>query len=424
MAGITRRSDVDADVVVDFDHHSDEFNLNELAINAELRRKCPVAWNANYGGFWFLTSYDAVSQAARDGDGFAHKYEPNAADGVDYQGEMGVPRPEGQPALGIGEVDGPYHQALRHALAPFFSPGAVQRMRPFMEQSAHWFLDQRIGDGHMDLVLDYASPVPAILTMKLMGLPYENWHVYANLFHSVMAVPQDSPEYAEAIAEVPAMMQGVLEFAATRRAEAHDDLTSFLIRFEFDGKRLDDAQLLNILWNLIAGGVDTTTSQTALTLRHLGTHPELRQQLIEHPELYRTATDEFLRYFSVNQQLSRTVARDVVLGGQQLRRNDRVIVSWLAANHDEHEFERPDQIVLDRSPNRHVAFGLGPHRCIGSHLARLMSEVMVRAVLDRIPDYRVDVGGVHEYLGNPSMTGLATLPVSFAAGESRGTAAP
>jgi cytochrome P450 len=418
------RPDVDADAVVDFDHHSDEFNLNELAINAELRQKCPVAWNENYGGFWFLTSYDAVSHTARDGDTFAHKYEPDAADGVDYQGEMGVPRPEGQPALGIGEIDGPYHQALRHALAPFFSPGAVQKMRPFMEQSAHWFLDQRIGDGQMDLVLDFASPVPAILTMKLMGLPYENWQVYANLFHSVMAVGQDSPEYAEAIAQVPAMMEGVVEFAATRRAEARNDLTSFLIQFEFDGKRLDDAQLLNILWNLIAGGVDTTTSQTALTLLHLGTHPELREQLIEHPELYRTATDEFLRYFSVNQQLSRTVTRDIVLGGQRLRRNDRVIISWLAANHDEQEFERADQIVLNRAPNRHVAFGLGPHRCIGSHLARLMSEVMVRAVLERIPDYQVDLGGVHEYLGNPSMTGLAKLPVTFTPGESCGTAAP
>ncbi|HME74669.1 MAG TPA: cytochrome P450 [Mycobacterium sp.] len=418
------RPEVDADAVVDFDHHSDEFNLNELAINAELRQKCPVAWNQNYGGFWFLTSYDAVSHTARDGDTFAHKYEPDAADGVDYQGEMGVPRPEGQPALGIGEIDGPYHQALRHALAPFFSPGAVQKMRPFMEQSAHWFLDQRIGDGQMDLVLDYASPVPAILTMKLMGLPYGNWQIYANLFHSVMAVPQDSPEYAEAIAQVPAMMEGVVEFAATRRAEARDDLTSFLIQFEFDGKRLDDAQLLNILWNLIAGGVDTTTSQTALTLLHLGTHPELREQLIEHPELHRTATDEFLRYFSVNQQLSRTVTRDIVLGGQRLRRNDRVIISWLAANHDEQEFERPDQIVLDRAPNRHVAFGLGPHRCIGSHLARLMSEVMVRAVLDRIPDYQVDLGGVHEYLGSPSMTGLAKLPVTFTPGESRDTARP
>jgi cytochrome P450 len=421
---MTTRPDVSPDAVIEFDHHSDEFNLNELAINTNLRQQCPVAWNKNYGGFWFLSSYDAVSQTARDDDTFSHKYEPNAADGVDYQGEMGVPRPEGQPALGIGEVDGPYHLALRHALAPFLSPGAVQKMRPFMEQSAHWFLDQKIADGQMDLVLDYASPVPAILTMKLMGLPYDNWHLYANLFHSVMAIPQDSPEYLEAIAEVPAMMQGVLEYAAARRAKPEDDLTSFLIQFEFDGQRLTDEQLLNILWNLIAGGVDTTTSHTALTLLHLGTHPELRQQLVDHPELYRTATDEFLRYFSVNQTLSRTVTRDVELNGQHLRKNDRVVISWLSANHDEREFDRPDEVILDRTPNRHLAFGLGPHRCIGSHLARLMSEVMVKAVLDRIPYYQVDVQNVHQYLGNPSMTGLAKLPVTFTPAESWDTSRP
>jgi cytochrome P450 len=410
---MTTRPDVSPDATVDFDHHSDDFNLNQRTISADLRRKCPVAWNENYGGFWFLSSYDAVSQTARDDDTFSHKYEPHAPNGVDYQGEMGVPRPEGQPALGIGEVDGPYHLALRHALAPFFSPGAVQKMQPFMEQKAHEFLDQRIGDGQMDLVLDYASPVPAILTMKLMGLPHDNWHLYANLFHSVMAVPQDSPEYINAIAKVPAMMQGVLDYAAARRAKPEDDLTSFLIQFEFDGQRLTDEQLLNILWNLIGGGVDTTTSQTALTLLHLGTHPELRQQLIDRPELYRTATDEFLRYFSVNQSLSRTVTRDVELNGQRLRKNDRVVISWLSANHDEQEFDRPDEIILDRTPNRHLAFGLGPHRCIGSHLARLMSEVMVKAVLDRIPDYRVDLDGVYQYLGNPSMTGLGKLPVTF-----------
>jgi cytochrome P450 len=379
-----------------------------------------VAWNENYGGFWFLSSYDAVSQTARDDDTFSHKYDPNGADGVDYQGEMGVPRPKGQPALGIGEVDGPYHQALRHALAPFFSPGAVQKMRPFMEQKAHEFLDQRIEDGQMDLVLDYASPVPAILTMQLMGLPYENWHLYANLFHSVMAVPQNSADYINAIARVPAMMQGVLDYAAARRAKPEDDLTSFLIQFEFEGQRLTDEQLLNILWNLIGGGVDTTTSLTALTLLHLGTHPELRQQLIDHPKLYLTATDEFLRYFSVNQTLSRTVTRDVELSGQHLRKNDRVVISWLSANHDEREFERPDEIILDRTPNRHLAFGLGPHRCIGSHLARLMSEVMVKAVLDRIPDYQVNQSGIYQYLGNPSMTGLGKLPVTFTPGAKRG----
>jgi len=414
------RPDVTADAIVDFDHHSDEFNLNELAINAELRQKCPVAWNENYGGFWFLTSYEAVSQAARDGETFAHKYEPNAEDGIDYQGEMGVPRPEGQPALGIGEIDGPYHLALRHALAPFFSPGAVHKMKPFMEQLAHEFLDKRITTGQMDLVLDYASPVPAILTMKLMGLPYDNWQLYANLFHSVMAVPQDSDEYINAIGQVPAMMQGVLDFAATRKAKPEDDLTSFLLQWEFDGHRLTDEQLLNIVWNLIGGGVDTTTSQTALTLLHLGTHPALRQQLIDHPELYRTATDEFLRYFSVNQTLSRTVTRDVEINGQRLRKNDKAVISWLAANHDESEFDRPEEIILDRLPNRHLAFGLGPHRCIGSHLARLMSEVMVKAVLDRMPDYWVDESGVYQYLGNPSMTGLGKLPVTFTPGVKRG----
>lgn len=410
------RTNINADAVVNFDHHSDEFNLNELQINAALRRRCPVAWNENYGGFWFVTSYQAVAQIAGDGNTFAHKYEPNAPDGVDYQGEMGLPRPDGQPPLGIGEVDGPYHQALRRALAPFFSPRAVEKLRPLMVQSAHWFLDQRIADGRMDLVLDYASPVPAILTMRLMGLSHDSWQRYANLFHSVMAVPQDSDEYATAIAEVPAMMDELLQFAATRRAEPQADLTSFLVQFEFDGRRLDDRQVLDILWNLIGGGVDTTTSQTALTLLHLGTHPKLRQQLIDRPDLYRTAVDEFLRYFSVNQQLSRTVTCDTVLGEQHLQRNDRVIISWLAANHDEHEFSRPAEVVLDRAPNRHLAFGLGPHRCIGSHLARAMFEVMLKAVLDRIPDYQVDLDGVDEYLGNPSMTGLGKLPVTFTPG--------
>ena len=415
------RPDVSTDAIVDFDHHSDEFNEQE--INADLRRRCPVAWNEKYGGFWYVTGYDAVAQAARDGETFAHKYEPNAADGVNYQGEMGIPRPEGQPPLGIGEVDGPYHLALRRALTPFFSTGAVEKMCPFMEQSVHWFLDQCIADGQMDLVLDYASPVPAILTMRLMGLPDDNWRLYADLFHSVMAAA-GGDEYNRAIAEVPAMLDGLLKFVAARRADPGDDLTSFLVQFEFDGKRIDDTQMLDILWNLIGGGVDTTTSLTALSLLHLGTHPDLRRQLIDRPELYRTAADEFLRYFSVNKQLSRTVSRDTVLCGQKLRRNDQMLISWIGANHDENEFERPGEVVLDRAPNRHVAFGLGPHRCIGAPLARVMFEVMVKAVLDRLPDYRVDLSGVHKYAGNPTMTGLGKLPVTFTPGGSLGTACP
>jgi cytochrome P450 len=296
-------------------------------------------------------------------------------------------------------------------------------MRPFMEQSVHWFIDQRIADGQMDLVLDYASPVPAILTMRLMGLPYDNWQLYANLFHSVMAA-SGGDEYNKAIAEVPAMLDGLLKFIAARRADPRDDLTSFLVQFDIDGTRLNDTQLLDILWNLIGGGVDTTTSLTALSLLHLGTHPDLRRQLIAGPGLYRSAAEEFLRYFTVNKQLSRTVSRDTVLAGQQLRRNDRLLISWIGANHDEQEFDDPGEVILDRSPNRHVAFGLGPHRCIGAPLARIMFEVMVKAVLERMPDYEIDVDGVHKYAGNPTMTGVGKLPVTFTPGQSLDTARP
>ena len=101
-----------------------------------------------------------------------------------------------------------------------------------------------------------------------------------------------------------------------------------------------------------------------------------------------------------------------------------MLISWIGANHDENEFERPGEVVLDRAPNRHVAFGLGPHRCIGAPLARVIFEVMVKAVLDRLPDYRVDLSGVHTYAGNPTMTGLGKLPVTFTPGVSLGTGRP
>ncbi|MBV8929900.1 MAG: cytochrome P450, partial [Mycobacteriaceae bacterium] len=158
---MTVRPEISADAIVDLDHHADEFNLDQVAASAELRRKCPIAWNRRYGGFWFVTGYEAVSECARDSDTFAHKYEPNAPDGVDYYGELGIPRPQGQRALGLGEIDGPFHQALRRDLAPFFSPRAVANMLPLMEQSVDWFIDQQITNGRMDLVLDLAGPVPA-----------------------------------------------------------------------------------------------------------------------------------------------------------------------------------------------------------------------------------------------------------------------
>jgi cytochrome P450 len=370
------------------------------------------------------TSYAAVAQIARDVDTFAHKYEPNADDGIDYQGETGIPRDEALPALGVGEVDGPYHAALRRVLNPFFTPQAVGALRPFISDCVDWFIDQKIADGEMDLILDLASPVPAVATMRMIGLPYDDWSLWADFFHETMSFPMGTEEHARAVAEVPAMMERLLAFAAERRADPQDDITSLLVQLELEGSPLTDEQVLNILNNLVGGGVDTTTSLTGWALYHMTVHPELRSQLIERPDLYVTAADEFLRYTSVNQTLTRTVTKDVVVEDHLLRRNDRVLISWLAANHDEKEFERPEEIVLDRSPNKHLAFGLGPHRCIGSHLARLMFEVIVRGVLDRMPDYAIDVDHIDQYLGSPTMTGIARMLATFTPGPVLGGARP
>jgi cytochrome P450 len=191
-----------------------------------------------------------------------------------------------------------------------------------------------------------------------------------------------------------------------------------------DGRHLRDDELVGVLWNLIGGGLDTTTSLTALSLYHLDAHVDLRQRLIEEPELLIPATEEFLRFTSVNETLSRTVTKDVELGGQQLKRGDFLILSWLSANFDEKVFDRPDEVILDRSPNPHMAFGVGPHRCIGMHIARSLFEVMMREVLTRIPEYVVDRAAPRFYKGNPELAGVVTMPVTFPPGAPLGMERP
>jgi cytochrome P450 len=294
-----------------------------------------------------------------------------------------------------------------------------------MEATTTWFLDQKIESGAIDLVLDLANPVPAILTMELAGLPHDSWPHYADVFHGTVSYRAGSPEYDRAIANVPAMVAELQQEIDARRREPHDDLLTQLVEMQVDtdaeagadgGRRLTDDELVSVLWNLVAGGLDTTTSLTSLTLYHLDAHHDLRQRLIDEPHLLGAATDEFLRFTSVNETLTRTVTHDVGLGGQQLHRGDHLMLSWLSANRDEQVFERPDEVVLDRERNPHLAFGVGPHRCIGMHMARTMFQVLIRQVLARMPDYRVDRHATQFYQGNPQLNGVVRMPATFTPG--------
>jgi cytochrome P450 len=178
------------------------------------------------------------------------------------------------------------------------------------------------------------------------------------------------------------------------------------------------------MWTVTVGGLNTTAALTSLSLHHLATHPEDRQLLIDHPELHGSATEEFLRYFSIQRSNTRTVTQDIELAGQRLCRGDRLLINRLSANRDEKVFDRPDEVVLDRDENPHLAFGLGPHRCIGSNVARLMFRVMLSEVLTRIPDFEIDEKRVVPYDGSPSIAGILELPATFTPGAVIGVNKP
>lgn len=406
---------------VDFDHHDPAWHAARVEHWGELRR-CPVAFNERHGGFWVVSGHGEVAAVARDAETYSSRHLREPEDGITYVGIAGIPRPRAIPTSGIAEVEGPVHTALRRVMNPFLVPTAIAALEPLMRAVTTWFVDERIESGAIDLVLDLANPVPATLTMALVGLPLDDWRPYAELFHGTIAYRPGQPEFDRAVANVPAMLTRLAEVVVARREDPGDDLLSALVQMEVEGRRLTDAELQSVLWNLIGGGLDTTTSLTALALHHLDAHPDLRARLAGDPGLIGTATEEFLRYFSVNETLTRTVTTDAELGGQQLGRGDHLMLSWLSANRDESVFERADEVVLDRAPNPHLAFGVGPHRCIGMHMARTMFAVLLTEVLARLPDYAVDRGATRFYAGNPELNGVVTMPATFTPGPRLGPA--
>ena len=156
------------------DHQAPDFVVDRHRRYAELRDRCPVVFNQHYGGFRMVTDYESVAAVARDNETFAHKYEPDSSDGISYQGICGIPRPAYVPRMGVSEIDGPEHADLRRVLNPYMTPRAIQRRRPRMEAVSAWFLDQFVEDGAADLVLDYATAVPAVLTLEMMSIDAAN----------------------------------------------------------------------------------------------------------------------------------------------------------------------------------------------------------------------------------------------------------
>jgi cytochrome P450 len=396
-------------MVVEFDHTSPEYAAHAQEITAELRTHCPVAYSPSHDGFWVVTGYESLAASMRDEATFSSRHL-TADDGARFGG---VNIPEAPYENALVEMDPPEWNVFRRVLNPMFAPAAIARLHPALAEFTNTAIDKRVETGSIDFVLDLANPVPAQATLAFLGLDLDDWPRFAEPAHEVVYTRPGTPEFQRAVDGQQWMFETLAQAVSERRARPRDDNLSQIVHADIEGTTFTDEEIVSLLGTIVNGGVDTTTALFANAIEYLDRNHSLRDRLIAQPELIPVATEEFLRYFSPVQAFARTVAHDTELGSQVLRRGDRVLMSFASANRDDQEFPDADEFVADRQPNRHVAFGIGKHRCIGSTLARAEFTTMLEITLRRIPDFRIVRSEAVRYPSLGIVNGYVSMPASF-----------
>jgi cytochrome P450 len=318
-----------------------------------------------------------------------------------------VPIDPDPPYMWIPEMlDPPVHTKWRQLLGPMFSPAAVARLEPRVAQRFDEILDDVASRGECDYVADVALRFPNTIFMEIMGLPvgdadqFQVWET--DILHTGATGNEKS---LQAMNEVIAYFAGLV---ATRRQSPRDDLVSAAIGFEIDGQAVSDEDLLSMCLLLFMAGLDTVAMQLSYSMLHLATHDDDRRRVVEDPSLFPGAIEEFLRYYSFVTP-GRKITADSEFHGCPVKAGQMAFLPLVAANRDPAEFSDADRVLIDRDENRHIAFGAGPHRCLGSHLARQELRIGLMDWHARIPHYRLADGAeIREHGGQ---IGLDNLPL-------------
>ena len=354
-----------------FDHNSAEFRKDPAAVYKSLRA-AGVGHSEHYDGFWVVPTYETVQHVAHDTD----TYSP--ADGTMLPGILD------RPLLPM-ESDPPLHTEYRRLLAKRFSPKAIREWIPSIRAAAQSMLSDVLASEPCDFGSGYAKLLPTAVICQMLGLEFraefQEW--VEDVVYQRIADPAATER---AIKKIHDMFRGVLP---ERRANPGDDLVSLVLQAEINGQPLDEETVIDFCFFLLIAGLDNTNFTIRALLQQLAIDHELRQRLVDDPSLIDAAVEEALRYFSPVIALGRTARSDSSLGGCPVHQGDKVLMLFGCANRDPEEFENPDQFDIDRFPNRHVAFGVGPHRCLGSNLARAEIAVAIEEVLEVLPDFEL-----------------------------------
>jgi cytochrome P450 len=382
------------DFATDFDHLDPVWAADPYPILDDLRERCPIAHTERYGGGWLPTRHEDVAAVAYDTDHFSSRMVV-----------MGNHRPPFELApQGVAppiSSDPPFHHDARRLLLPAFAPRAIEKLEPFTREFCHELLSELEGKSVIDAAVDYAQHVPVRVIAHMLGFPHEDADRFREFVKNVLEGVNAPIE--ERFGDIQALFGYLDEQVADHQANPRDDLTTFLLNAKMGDEPLNEDHVTGTMGLLLIAGIDTTWSAIGASIWHLAGNPEHRAQLVADPDLLPTAMEEFLRAYAPV-TMARLVKDDMDWHGCPMKRDDWVLLSFPSANRDPEAFEQADEVVIDREVNRHAAFGLGIHRCIGSHLARMEVRVALEVWLEHFPDFS---------LADPSA-------VTWSAGQVRG----
>jgi len=371
------------DWATDFDHTDPTWVADPFPIWDELRRSCPVAHSDRYGGTWLPVRHEDVAAVAYDTEHFTSR---SVVVSEVRPGPGDLPAPIGlAPPI---TSDPPFHALARRLLLPAFSPRAIAGWEGLTRELCRELLAATSGRPELDAAVDYAQHIPLRVIIGMLGFPQEDADIFRRFISQVLEDVAATPEERQAVIESGEIDQYMDERIAEHLAHPRDDLTSYLLDAELDGNKLAPEHVRGTMILLMIAGIDTTWSAIGASLWHLAQHPADRRRLAADPELMPTAVEEFLRAYAPV-TMARMVAQDFEFRGRAFKEGDWLLLPFPAANRDDTVFPDASSVVLDRADNRHAAFGLGIHRCIGSNLARMEVRVALEEWMGRYPDFEL-----------------------------------
>jgi cytochrome P450 len=402
-----------------YDLYSPEFRARTHETYARMREESPVHLQPGLDGetpIWFVTGYDDVVTVLSDNERFVVDAKlALTEDELRAMDEASRLPNDDRVNTNLLTMDGEDHRRVRQLVAKAFTPRMVERLRPRIQEIADDLVDRVAAEGRMELVDDFAFPLPITVIAELLGIPVEDrdrFRVWSNSF----VLPPMTDELREQFLRHTDEFVAYLDARfAERRAAPSDDLLSALVQAEDDGDRLSENELYSMAVLLIVAGHETTVSLITNAVLALLGQPDELERLQADPSLMRTAVEELLRYDSpVERTIARWVTEDTQLGGQSIARGNLVIAVVGSANRDDAQFPDADVLDLGRTANRHVGFGRGPHFCLGAPLARLETEIALETLLRRLPNLRLAIAEDDLYWRPiPLFRSLASLPVAW-----------